>query len=126
MGGNVSVSLFGLEYSGNTSLNPIPIWGLMLMTFAAFVAYGILWGKDWALNAGIVYSLLALGTCAFAIVFRFLSDNIEIPLEPILLIPFLVSLIRRRLAWREYRGYGPTDDQVPSDAVGNERHRGAD
>lgn len=125
IGGTVDVTVFGLEYSGNTSLHPIPAWGLLLMTLAAFVAYGILWEKDWALKAGILYGWLALGTCAFAVVLRFLNDNIYIPLEPVLLIPFLVILMKRRSAWEAYHEDAFTGDQVEPGAVGNEDHYGA-
>ncbi len=99
---NVSMTVFGLEYSGYTSLHPVAIWITIILSMAATVSYGILWGKDWAVDSAIVYTILALATNCFAVVFRLTGNEIYIPLEPLFLIPFLVSLIRRRDRWKRY------------------------
>ena len=99
---SINVTVFGLEYSGYSSLNPIVIWGTVIFSMAATVSYGILWGKSWAINLAIVYAILALSTNAFAVVFRLTKDELYIPLEPLVLIPFLVVLIRKKDEWKRF------------------------
>lgn len=116
---SVSMTVFGLEYSGYTSLHPIAIWGTIVLSMAATVSYGILWGKDWAVDLAIVYAILALATNCFAVVYRLTGNEIYIPLEPLFLIPFLVSLIRRRDRWKRFPEIGAQEPHVEQVAAGN-------
>ena len=79
---------------------------LMPLVIAAVIfvnglcAYGLLFGKDWGLNACIVFGYIGLaltvGTMVFEMIF---SGSMMIRLEPIIQIPYLVKLHRLKAHW---------------------------
>ena len=100
--GEVSFTFFGLSYEGTTSLHPIAIAVTLIATLSAIVAYGILWGKDWAPQLGIIYGWIGLATCGIAFFLNLQAGTLYIPLEPILLIPFIISLGKKKKEWLDY------------------------
>lgn len=102
----IQLSFFGLEFEGS-EITPQAAWLAILMTFAGVVAYGILWGRNWAIDAGIAYCTASFGTLLYAGLYDVNEEgNLHLQLEPVLLIPFLVLLILRRSRWLAYPNAG--------------------
>lgn len=100
--GTVVFEGFGLSYEGNTSLHPTAVYLTILFTLSASVAHGILWGKNWALRLGIAYGWIALATCTLAF---FVVENYgakSFPIEPIFLLPFIITLHHKKKSWEQY------------------------
>lgn len=97
--GDYNLTVFGLNYSGRTTMHPAAFYISGILTLAATLAYAILWGKKWAITLGIVYSLISLATIAYVVWEALSQSSVYIPLEPILLIPFLVILIKKKKQW---------------------------
>jgi hypothetical protein len=94
-----SYTMFGLEYKGNA-------WALMPLVIAAVIfvnglcAYGLLFGKDWGLNACIVFGYIGLASTVGTMVFEMIfSGSMMIRLDPIIQIPYLVKLHRLKAHW---------------------------
>jgi len=100
--GEVSFTLFGLSYAGASSLHPIAMAVTSIATLSATVAYGILWGKDWAPQLGIIYGWIGLATCAFAFAWNLNNGTVRFSLEPALLIPFMITLSKKKKEWMDY------------------------
>jgi hypothetical protein len=75
---------------------------MLLSILAAFVAIGILWGKDWAISLATPYAYLAILTCIVGIVLHFGKDDFCIPFELILLIPFINILSKNSALWKDF------------------------
>jgi len=99
--GEASFSMYGLSYSGS-SLQPVAIWISVMATLAGVVAYGILWGKSWAIKIGIPYGYLAITTCVAAIIIRIRAGGFYIILDPFLLILFIISLKNNSNRWMNF------------------------
>ena len=98
-GFSASYTMFGLEYEGNAmALMPLVIAAVIFVN--GLCAYGLLFGKDWGLNACIVFGYIGLaltvGTMVFEMIF---SGSMMIRLEPIIQIPYLVKLHRLKAHW---------------------------
>lgn len=100
--GEMTFAFYGLEYKGPTPLHPIAVTVTLVASLSATVAYGILWGKDWAISLGIIYGWIALACCAAAVYLNYKVNFVHIPLEPLLLIPFIIVLRRRKMAWLNF------------------------
>jgi hypothetical protein len=100
--GEMSFGVFGLKYNGTSVWHPIPLLVTSILTFAGVVAYGLLWGKDWAINAGVVYGILGFSMSIISTIHSISSGNIHISMEPFMLIAFVVALLRRRQEWNNY------------------------
>ncbi|MDF7809593.1 hypothetical protein P4E94_19300 [Pontiellaceae bacterium B12219] len=99
--GSGDLTIYGLNYSGSPQ-QLITIWILLLSTLAAFVAIGILWGKDWAISLAIPYAYLAILTCIVGIALHLGKDDFCIPFELILLIPFINILSKNSALWKDF------------------------
>jgi hypothetical protein len=62
------------------------------------VAYGLLWGRAWGIQAGLMSGVLVLVLCTFTLV---ASGFTSIRLEPLMAVPFIVTLMRLRQPWRD-------------------------
>jgi hypothetical protein len=116
--GIVSFGGFGLSCEGSTSLHPTAVYLTAIFTLSAAVAYGILWGKDWALKLGIVYGWMALTTCIVAL---FVFENYGhdyLPVEPLFLVPFIITLHRKKKAWMDYDAHPPENKTVEQAGTG--------
>jgi hypothetical protein len=100
-GGQISMMMFGLEYEG-TSLNPTAVWITIISTMAALVAYGILWGKDWAIKLGVPYAYLAFITSIIGFMLSRGLGGFTVPFEPFLLIFFIIALNKNTEAWNNF------------------------
>ncbi len=101
-GGTVRCTGFGLIYEGRSALNPTAIFLMLILTLSGVVAYGILWGKDWAVRVGILHGWLALVTTILAFFFAPNPPN-HPPIEIFFLLPFLVILYLKKGLWRDYK-----------------------
>ena len=110
----VNFTIFGLSYEGTTSLHPIAFIITLIATLSATVAYGILWGRDWAPLLGIIYGVIGLITCGISLYLHLGIESFYIPLEPILLIPFIIILYQKKREWENY----PNHDHAEQDAAG--------
>jgi len=96
----ISFTLFGFRYVGmfnaQAALLAIAIAG------CGSTAYGLLWGRSWGLFAG---ALTGWGGLALSVASIFVNTpGLHLPLEPLLLIPFLFKLSSLRKDWREEAG----------------------
>lgn len=118
-GGEVSMMMFGLEFEG-TTVQPLAVLIVILATLAASVAYGILWGKDWAIRLGILYGYIAMVACIASFFIRFQSGELYIAVEPLILIPFILKLKKSIGVWEDFNPERaeidsslPTEPSVP-------------
>jgi hypothetical protein len=97
----VRFGLFGMHYVGY--LSPQAVLLAVIIAGSGTTAYGLLWGRSWGLFAGVLTGWGGLGLCIASL---FLNDapGLHIPLEPFLLVPFLVALSNRKAKWREEAG----------------------
>ena len=100
--GNYHIGGFGLDYNGSHTRNIVPLLITSLLTMASVVAYGLLWGKNWAIHLGIAYSILALIASLSSTTIQLVNGNIRFNLEWVLIIPFVITLLRKRKEWIDY------------------------
>ena len=93
---------FGLVSNGS-EFNLTVLLILSVLTLAVIVSYGILWGKSWAIKVGIIYSLIALIMSFSSIYLNIVSGVTQYSLEPLLLLPFLIILIKKRKNWEIWK-----------------------
>ena len=99
-GTSVSFMLFGFSYSGRA----LDLFGLLLacmLAGCAVTAYGLLWGRSWGQFAAMVTGWAGLVLCAASVI---IGSGRYVPLEPLLLVPFLVTMHRLKGAWNEHLG----------------------
>ncbi|MCJ8326721.1 MAG: hypothetical protein MJK08_06430 [Campylobacterales bacterium] len=93
---------FGLVSNGS-EFNLTVLLILSVLTLAVIVSYGILWGRSWAIKVGIIYSLIALIMSFSSIYLNIVSGVTQYSLEPLLLLPFLIILIKKRKNWEIWK-----------------------
>ena len=98
----INVSIFGFEYYG-TILHIFPLFACSLMTFTAVTAHFILWGKDLGVIFGIICGVLGLAVSLSALVYSIYNGHLNIRLEPLLQIPFIIVLFKKKKAWDAYK-----------------------
>ncbi|MGA4606301.1 hypothetical protein [Pseudoalteromonas maricaloris] len=87
-GFSASYMMFGLEYEGPAfALMPLSISTIILIN--GICAYGLLFGKEWGLNACLVFGYIGL---FITIATMFIGSGLVIRLEPIIQIPYLIKL----------------------------------
>lgn len=96
----VRFALYGLRYDGSV-LDPLGITLLAMILAAGTAAYGLLSGASWGISAGLLVGGVGLLTSVRTILLG--SPTGVAPLDPLLLVPFLFSLMRLRRAWRTAR-----------------------
>lgn len=96
------ISAFGLSAEATNSYSLLATYLAALLTLSAVVAYGILWGKNWALKLGIVYGIIATLTSFYAMYATFRHGGYNLALDPLFLIPFIWVLWNKRIEWAQY------------------------
>jgi uncharacterized membrane protein (DUF2068 family) len=99
------ISLYGIETN-----NPLSIIGTFLMflfLLKAVVAYGLWTEKDWAVNLGIIDTILGISVCIFVMfIYPFINTIsgfiLNLRLELLFLIPFLLKLLKIKIGWNSY------------------------
>lgn len=100
------IEAFGIEVT-QTDYNPtVALYLSSLLFLSSIVAYGILWGKKWAVDLGIIYGSIALATSIYAniqsIIGFYSYSGFHISLEPLFLVPFMITLYQKRKEWRAF------------------------
>jgi len=87
--------IFGWSYEGSPfAPEALFIQGIFL--FMGVTAYGLLFGKDWGVNACIANGYIGIGLCGLSMV---LTSFTYIRLEPLIQIPYLVKLHKIKNEW---------------------------
>lgn len=89
--------VFGLSYVGSP-LAPPALAIEAFLFFMGVAAYGLIRGRSWGLHAGLMAGVVGLGVAVFTMV---ASGFTTIQFEPLLQVPFIIALWRRRKAWPE-------------------------
>ena len=93
--GPPSFYIFGLRYTGSPySFGAWPIIGIIL--FLGATSYGLLFAKDWGLYGAMANGYLGLAICVSGMV---LTGFAAIQLEPLLQIPYLITLHSIKTRW---------------------------
>lgn len=96
------LSLYGLE-----TVNPLSFVGLGLICiflFKGITAYGLWFEKQWAIIVGQIDAIIGILICAFVMMIlpfidTHLGFKLNIRLELVLLIPYLVKLEKIKKEW---------------------------
>jgi hypothetical protein len=101
LGYSFNLSIYGLE-----TIRPFSVDGLLimvLMSFKAVVAFGLLTKKDWAVSLALIDAVIGIVFCAFMmLIYPFLMSNgprLIIRLELIALIPYFIKMKSIRSKW---------------------------
>lgn len=106
-------ALFGWSHDGSP-YDALPLAILVYLAASGATAYGLLWGKSWGWDAGIVVGLIGVVAALASLLHARQPDgSIYISLEPALQIPFLYVLWRIRDGW--YTGEAP--EPMPTAAL---------
>ena len=121
-GSNLETSAFGIEVIESQKEPALTLYLSSLLTLASIVAYGILWGKKWALDLGVIYGIIALATNIYAnvqgIIELYSGRGFNISLELLFLIPFIYTLYQKRNEWRAFPIQGVHDELAPLSPTG--------
>lgn len=96
----VSFALFGFSYSGSV-FDPYGLLLACMLAGSGVTAYGLLWGRSWGQFAAVMTGWAGLVLCIASV---FVSPRLRVPLEPLLLVPFLVTMHRLKSPWKENAG----------------------
>lgn len=104
VGMDFNLSMYGLETTRPISL--IGIFITFLFALKGFVAFGLWTEKEWAVNLAITDAILGIIVCVFVmVILPFISNsggmNINLRLELIPLIPYLIKMRKIKIAWLE-------------------------
>lgn len=100
-----TVSLYG--YETQRALSPLGVFLTLLFVYKGFVAYSLWFEEDWAITAGLVDAIIGIAICIMSMMgISLISEYrapINIRLEIIFLIPYLVKLTKLKGRWHELR-----------------------
>lgn len=97
-----NVSLYGLESDDRTSFITLSVLALFVLKGAA--AYGLLFEKDWAIEAGLIDAVVGIIVCLFVgayAMFRMGAFVASFRLELIFLIVYLLKLLKIQAMWKK-------------------------
>ncbi|MGF1761958.1 hypothetical protein [Aliivibrio kagoshimensis] len=100
MSGEANIDFLGFKLT-SLELTPDLIAIIGFGSYFAFCTYGLLKGKSWAVNTGLVNGYLGLGLCLFYIIDNSSSDSLTLRFEPFLQIPFLIVMHSISKRWSE-------------------------
>ncbi len=96
--GDTRYSLFGINYYGS-SLRPLPIFIILIMTFHGIAAYGLLWSKRWGVNVGIICGLVGALLSMIGMIGAFSRGQVHFEFSIIAQLLFLIALFNVREKW---------------------------
>ena len=104
LGIHFQLSLYGLETNDPISLIGLFLIGIFL--YKGITAFGLWMEKSWAIIAGQIDAVLGIVVCIFVMFINpFLNSfKINIRLELLLLIPFLIKLGKIKKDWLNSNG----------------------
>jgi hypothetical protein len=92
------INIFGLSFAGPT-YHPFAILLQSLILFFGVTAYGLLWGKRWGIDAGILCGFLASVISISTTVNALLHSRSYVEFSILLAIPFVIRLFKIRDKW---------------------------
>jgi hypothetical protein len=103
MGYNFQAALYGLE--SNDPLSDVGLITVFLFLFKGFAAYALWTEKPWGVDIAIADAVLGVLVCCFVMfiepfIFPHQRLTINIRLELLLLIPYLIKLIKINKEWK--------------------------
>ena len=103
MGYHFELALYGIETTDPHSLAGLAVTLIFMIKGA--VAFGLWTEQDWAVDLGIVDASIGIVVCSlFMLVFPFLNStnglHINIRLEILILIPYLIKMIKIKQDWK--------------------------
>ncbi|PWV54477.1 hypothetical protein [Chitinophaga sp. S165] len=99
-----NVSLYGLESNDRTSVITLAVLALFVLKGTA--AYGLLFEKDWAIEAGLIDAAAGIIVCLFVGGYAMFSRGAFIAsfrLELIFLVIYLLKLLKIQPMWKKSR-----------------------
>jgi hypothetical protein len=106
-GASVSFAVFGVVHRGPV----LEVPGLLIVGLSAGIAvsaYGLISGRTWGLTAGLAAGYLVLVASTISMLESLDTLRLEVRLEPLVVIPYLVTLHRLKRRWA-----GPRDPAEP-------------
>jgi len=95
-GFEASYEIFGFSYSGN-AYSLMPAFLVLAISVNGASAFGLLFHKDWGLNACLVMGYIGLFLTLASMLLSL--PGIHIRLEPLIQIPYLIKLHKIKSQW---------------------------
>ncbi len=94
---HVNIAFYGIESSTVFNLQ----WAIVstLFVLSGIVGYGLFYGKDWAIWAGLLLCAMHVVLVASLIAFPLSNANSKIRLEFVLVIIFFIKLLKLKPIW---------------------------
>ena len=93
---NGPLELSVLGFSADNPYHPQGIAVVLFFLLSGLTAFGLLWAKKWAPLLGFLISIIGL-ICV--IINAIYSQDNNLPLEPLLQIPFMIKMISIKGSW---------------------------
>ena len=91
--------IFGLSSQGSP-FAPMALLISAIILSHSISAYGLLFGKDWGLIACLITGHIAIAICIFSMLTSVTTGVINLRLELVLLIPYVLKLRKIKDEWR--------------------------
>lgn len=101
LGIDFNLALYGLETM--EPLSGIGLSVILLFALKGAVSYGLWTEKDWGVNLAIIDAALGIAICVIVMIivpFLYTGSNINIRLELIALIPYLIKMNKIKSEWK--------------------------
>lgn len=91
------LSLYGMESNTILNLNGALVTFMFLVSGA--VGFGLFYGKNWAINAGLFLCAAHLVLVALVYALQLATHGSSLRFEFILVVPFFIKLLKLRPLW---------------------------
>ncbi|KAA0889128.1 hypothetical protein [Oryzomonas rubra] len=98
--GNMRYNLYGVAYYGPV-LSPLPIAMTIVLMVHGITAYGLLWGRRWALDMGILCGVIGTMFALAGMAIAHTRGQMHFEFSIIGQVPFLLTLFNVRRKWLE-------------------------
>jgi hypothetical protein len=103
-----SYSLYGIEHEGPV-YSPISLLIVALFVAHAVCAFGLLFAQPWGPKSCLFLGYISVAICLYTML---MGEGVEIRLELIVLIPYLIKLHKIKATW-----FGESDSMQESEAL---------
>lgn len=101
LGANVGFNIFGFGFDGNFNLEGVV--ALLIFLCSSMVAYGLLWGKDWAVQSAIGLCLVQFLLAMIMLFVVMNRGSMGVHIEFLLLLPFCYKMFKIADAWENVK-----------------------
>ncbi len=98
--GDMHYNLFGVSYYG-PALSPLPIAMMLVLMIHGVAAYGLLWGKRWAVDIGILCGVIGAMFSLTGMVTAYTRGQMHFEFSIIAQVLLLLILFDVRRKWLE-------------------------